>query len=405
MPTGVSGVRTDRLNQAENHRKGHRGSRRAPTGWARPRRPATPNAAGPETVVPGGNLAASLSYGDITQGGVGTVTATCNGKVVGFGHPMTFLGKTTLTLHPADALFIQPESLGAPFKLANLGAPAGTISDDHLTGITGFLGATPETSASPRRSPSTAARRTGASQVSVPQALASTVFYEHVANHDRVVDGAIPGAELQSWTISGTQGAADTPFSLQVTDRYASNWDITYESAWELADFVWSLSAVPGVTIDDVTMSSDVIDDSSTWEITEARAARGQHLGQGRQGCPGARQGRQGRAAARGAHQRLRHQDRPGLGHGPEQRLRVRGPPRGGRRLQHVVAQRLPEVLRPGAEVRRHPGPQRPDRGRAQPVLAASRRSTRRRPATRRTRSSTATSRSRCSSSNASTHP
>ena len=63
-----------------------------------------PNAAGPETVVAGGNLAASLSYGDITQGGVGTVTAICNGRVVGFGHPMTFLGKTTLTLHPADAL-------------------------------------------------------------------------------------------------------------------------------------------------------------------------------------------------------------------------------------------------------------------------------------------------------------
>jgi len=95
------------------------------------------------------------------------------------------------------------------------------------------------------------------------------VFYEHVGNHDVVVDGAIPGAELQSWTISGTEGADDAPFSLQVTDRYASNWDITYESAWELADFVWSLSAVPGVTIDDVTMSSDVIDDSSTWEISK----------------------------------------------------------------------------------------------------------------------------------------
>ena len=66
-------------------------------------------AAGPETIVAGGNLAASVSYGDITQAGVGTATSVCNGKVVGFGHPMAFLGKTTLTMHPADALYIQED--------------------------------------------------------------------------------------------------------------------------------------------------------------------------------------------------------------------------------------------------------------------------------------------------------
>lgn len=270
MPTGVSGVTNRRLNQAENHRKGHAWVPRSSYRMGSAAAAGDQSAAGPETVVPGGNLAASLSYGDITQGGVGTVTATCNGKVVGFGHPMTFLGKTTLTLHPADALFVQPESLGAPFKLANLGAPAGTISDDHLTGITGFLGATPATSdVTSTVSFDGGTPRTGASHVSVPQALASTVFYENIGNHDRVVDGAIPGSELQSWTITGTQGADHTPYSLAVTDRYASNYDISYESAWELADFVWSLSAIPGVTIDDIAMTSDVNDDSSTWEITK----------------------------------------------------------------------------------------------------------------------------------------
>ena len=50
-------------------------------------------------------------------------------------------------MHPADALYIQEESLGAPFKVANLGAPVGTITDDHLTGITGVFGAGPDTAA------------------------------------------------------------------------------------------------------------------------------------------------------------------------------------------------------------------------------------------------------------------
>ena len=78
-----------------------------------------------------------MSYGDINQAGVGTATSVCDGGVVGFGHPMTFFGKTTLSLHPADALYIQEDSVSAPYKVANLGDPAGTIAEDHLTGITG----------------------------------------------------------------------------------------------------------------------------------------------------------------------------------------------------------------------------------------------------------------------------
>jgi hypothetical protein len=266
MPTGVSGVRSRRLVQADNHRAKHQWLPKSTYRMGAAAAAGDPGAAGPESIVPGGNLAASLSYGDVTQGGVGTVTAVCNDKVVGFGHPMTFLGRTSLTLHPADALFIQPESLGAPFKVANLGVPAGTISDDHLTGITGFLGAAPDT-ADVTSTVSYAGRaRTGTTHVSVPQAMASTVFYESVGNHDRVVDGAVPGSELLAWTVTGHE-LDGTPFNLQVTDRFVSNYDITYEAAWDLADFVWSLSSIPGVTVDDVTMSSDVSDDSSVWEV------------------------------------------------------------------------------------------------------------------------------------------
>ena len=236
MPTGVSGVTNRRLNQAENHRAKHKWVPKSSYRMGSAAVAGDPNAAGPDTIEPGGNLAASLSYGDITMGGVGTVTAVCNDKVVGFGHPMTFLGQTTLTLHPADALFIQPESLGAPFKVANLGAPAGTISDDHLTGITGFLGATPATTDVTSTVAFRDRERSGTSHVSVPQAMASTVFYESVGNHDRVVDGAIPGSEVLAWTITG-HDQDGTPFNLQVTDRYASNYDISYESTWDLADF------------------------------------------------------------------------------------------------------------------------------------------------------------------------
>ena len=51
-------------------------------------------AAGPgaETITAGGNLAAAMSTGDILMAGLGTATSVCDGDVVGFGHPMVFVG-------------------------------------------------------------------------------------------------------------------------------------------------------------------------------------------------------------------------------------------------------------------------------------------------------------------------
>ena len=269
MPLGVSGVGARRLAQAK-HSKKHQWLPKS--SYAMGAAAAPGDGPGPETIVAGGNMAASLSYGDISMAGVGTATSVCDGRVVGFGHPMTFLGETSLSLHPADALFVQEESLGAPFKLANLGAPAGTIADDHLTGITGSFGALPATSLI---SASTAFRtraRTGETHVSVPEATASATFFQLLVNTDTVVDGVTKGSSLLSWTINGHDGA--DPFSISVTDRFASDFDISFESAWELADFVWSLSAIQGVTIDEVISDADVVSDNSTWRVRKVEQAR-----------------------------------------------------------------------------------------------------------------------------------
>ena len=69
------------------------------------------------------------------------MTSVCNDQVVGFGHPMTYTGRTTLGMNPASAIYIQEDSLGAPFKVANFAAPVGTIDEDRGSGIAGTLGA------------------------------------------------------------------------------------------------------------------------------------------------------------------------------------------------------------------------------------------------------------------------
>ena len=268
MPLGVSGLSGPRLAAAGNRRAGHGWMPKDTYKMGAAAAPGDPTAPGAETVIAGGNLAATLSFGDVTQGGVGTATSVCHGRVVGFGHPMAFLGTTTLSLHPADALYIQPDPLNAPFKVANLGAPVGTITDDHLTGITGNFGALPATTDVTSDVTYRTRQRTGSSHVTVPDALASTTFYELVTNHDRVIDGVIKGSELQAWTITGHEDNG-TPFVLSAGDRFVSDYDITFDSAFDLADFVYSLTGIKGVTVDDIDVTSAVDDDNSVWRVSK----------------------------------------------------------------------------------------------------------------------------------------
>ncbi|NYD41931.1 hypothetical protein [Nocardioides panaciterrulae] len=261
MPVGVSGVGAQRLAQRKP------GLHYLPKDtYAIGRSARAGSGPGPATLVAGGNLGVTLSWGDVTQAGIGTVTSVCNGRVVGFGHPMQFLGRTTLGLHPADALYIQEESLGPPSKIANVGAPAGVITDDHLTGVTGTLGELPRTTTVTDTVRAQGRHRTGTSYVPVPLALAPTVYYASVGNHDRTFDARVPGSELLAWRITG-QDAQGTAFHLAVTDRFVASYDIADEATYPFADFVYSLSAIHGLRIDTVTARSDVSTDNSTWRV------------------------------------------------------------------------------------------------------------------------------------------
>jgi hypothetical protein len=187
---------------------------------------------------------------------------------------MNFSGdNSTLSLHPADALYIQEESLGAPFKVANLGAPVGTITDDHTTGITGFFGALPATTEVTSVVGYRGRSRTGSTQVSVQDFLPDTAFYQNLLNHDAVIDGATDGSELQTWKIAGNRNG--NPFEFGSQNRYASDSDITWASAWQVADLAWMIGRIPGVTITDIDLASEVTPDSSTYQVTRIEQRRG----------------------------------------------------------------------------------------------------------------------------------
>jgi hypothetical protein len=259
VATGVSGVGAARLGKLTKAERDYLPKSAYAAGRV------SPGVASPDDVEAGGNLAASYSYGDITMGGVGTATSVCNNKVVGFGHPMDFFGETSLSLHPAEALYVQPESLGAPFKVANFAPPAGTISQDRLTGITGFFGAAPAGTTVTSDVTYAGRNRVGSSTVTVPAAWPSVTFYQQLANHDRVVDAIRKGSESQSWVIKGSQGG--TPFTFSHSDRFTSSYDISYDSSYELADLVYLLSSVEGVDVDSISVDGDVTNSSATYSL------------------------------------------------------------------------------------------------------------------------------------------
>ncbi len=258
MPLGVAGISARRLAQAQE--RGPKYLQKDTYVLGR----ASTDAAGPETIVAGGNLAASASYGDITFAGVGTATSVCNGNVVGFGHPLYQLGATTEGLHPADAIYVQPDSLGAPFKVANISPIAGTITQDRLTGITGTFGPAPSAATVSSTVTYGPDSRTGTTDVTVLDALPDVTFYQLLTNADRVLGGNPSGTSLQSWKVTGDDDGE--PFELAFTDRYTGG-DLVFEPAFQLVDLTYALSSIDGVSVESVVADNTVTDDQETFRV------------------------------------------------------------------------------------------------------------------------------------------
>lgn len=187
-----------------------------------------------DEIVAGGNLAVTFAYGDLTAGGVGTATQVCGDEVLAFGHPAFWFGPTSLNLHGAKAIYVQEDPTLYPFKVANITAPVGTIGDDRWAGIHGYVGELPDTATitSDVDSSEGASRDNGTTQVSVPDFIPDVAAFHLLSNLDRVFDGIGKGSSRLRMTVEGTR-ADGSFFTVSRVDRYASEWDITFESIFE----------------------------------------------------------------------------------------------------------------------------------------------------------------------------
>jgi hypothetical protein len=272
VPLTINGISKKRLRDVRSSKQGdylHRQGRAGTLVGS-----AGPGVMADESdVVDGGNLGAAISYGTITAGGVGTVTDRCGDDLVGFGHPMMFSGATSLGLMPADALYVQEESLGAPFKVANLAAPAGTITQDRLTGITGTVAALPDEVPIVSTVSYGTRSRTGESKSLSQKWNTDVTLMQMLAMHDVVIDAVQPGSETSGVTVTVTAGGEEIPITS--TDRYVSDYDIAYEGLWSTGDLIYTISRLQDVEITGVSTSSEVSDSTDTSRLGKMQQRRG----------------------------------------------------------------------------------------------------------------------------------
>lgn len=191
-------------------------------------------------IVPGGNLGASIAYGDFSAVATGTVTAVCAEGVMAFGHPMQFIGDSTYALHPTDAVLVQEDPLGSPFKVSNPGAPVGTVDQDRLAGLRGLIGPLPEQSLVRTTVTAEGRSRVGETRVNVASFLPDAAVSGLLVNQDRVFDHYGKGSAKVSFTLVGTDETG-TPFRVDRTNRFVSLGDLSYETPWELGSALYSL--------------------------------------------------------------------------------------------------------------------------------------------------------------------
>jgi hypothetical protein len=202
----------------------------------------------------GDSFASAMSLGDVTVAGIGTTTFVCKGQAVAFGHPFNWTGRTTMAARAADTITIVKDPILGSYKLANIAEGVGTVTQDRLAGLVANLGANPPTSpvTSTVTDLDSGRTRDGASFAVFPDFLPFLAFEHLFQNIDVTIDRIGQGSSAVDYTISGTRDGG-VPWTLTRSTRYASRFDISFDSILELSSTAEILQAFDG---EDITITS-----------------------------------------------------------------------------------------------------------------------------------------------------
>lgn len=191
----------------------------------------------------GDNFAATISYGDVTIGALGTASYVCDGRAIAFGHPATFGGAVKLGANAATAITVIPETLGAPYKLGTVGETIGTLDQDRIAGIRSRLDELPETAPirSVTRVPELGRSRVGTSEVVDTPWASLTTYYHLWSAFESEFDAFSSGTGELWWTFEGKREDG-SPWKLSRGNLIPGFWYLPDEAAF-----------VPAIQLDQLT--------------------------------------------------------------------------------------------------------------------------------------------------------
>ena len=229
------------------------------------------------TPIPGGNIAAMIAYGDVTMGGVGTVTWVCGDRALAFGHPLALSGPASFGASDATSLAIVKDPTTGPFKMATIGDPFGIVDQDRLAGIREHLGVLPPSFPVIARVQDLdlGVTRTGTTQVTSADWVGSVAPQHLYSDLLSTTDREGPGTATLRFRVTGTR-AGGAPWSLDLSDRVVSSQDIQFEAASRLDSLLYRLTttAPEAVSIEHVRIDATVQQALAAAQIVRVRVAR-----------------------------------------------------------------------------------------------------------------------------------
>ena len=208
------------------------GAEPAPTGFS------------PVTPQPGDSIGAVFSFGDVTFGGIGTLTIVCNDQVVAFGHPLDLDGPTNIALTTAPIIktITDPSQVFGAWKFGNVGDLIGTIDNDRITGIGGVTGVMPHLTPVTTNMTDTVngTSRKGETEVAFQPFLGFIAYYHMYLNLLTLTDRYAPGGGPFDTQILGTDPQGN-PFHVRVKDIYWSDYDVNDVAFYASYRLLWPL--------------------------------------------------------------------------------------------------------------------------------------------------------------------
>ncbi len=230
-------------------------------------------------IEPGSAIGVSLIRGDIRLGALGTVTwVGDDGSLLAFGHPFMQRGDSNYFLDRAWILTSLP-NLQSAYKVGNLGATIGTVTQDRSAGIAGKIGAQPKvipmyvSVTDTSRGVNGSARTELIDDDALLPAMADAVSYNTVT---RVADREGGGTARFSFRIDG-RSAGGEQIQIKRENMYYTDAGITKMVSQELVQAVTLLAQNKFEKIDIYNIESNVVLGTEP-EVAEITAARPQKL-------------------------------------------------------------------------------------------------------------------------------